>query len=170
MCNVGTTLFYSTSGASWNFFLSFSLDGFEKHPRFFLAHKKSKAVCVSVCVSVQTVNSAASDRRRSDLPLLFWECADCMTHTLMYLSVSAPASQPASLLQVAEVDGQGDVHSVAKRGPRGTSHPAGVPVRPPPHTPPHPTPAPPFSLLLFVLLSFSPLSLFISASHVSVQT
>lgn len=44
---------------------------------------------------VQTVNSAARAGQHRDLPLLFWECVDCMTHALMYLSVSAPASQPA---------------------------------------------------------------------------
>lgn len=48
---------------------------------------------------MQTVNSAARAGQRRDLPLLFWECEDCMTHALMYLSVSAPASHPAGSQQ-----------------------------------------------------------------------
>lgn len=50
---------------------------------------KKQAVCADCELS-----SPAGQHR--DLPLLFWECVDCMTHALMYLSVSAPAIQPAS--------------------------------------------------------------------------
>lgn len=46
---------------------------------------KKQAVCADCELS-----SLAGQHR--DLPLLFWECVDCMTHALMYLSVSAPAS------------------------------------------------------------------------------
>lgn len=55
---------------------------------------KKKKICPpfrkqSVCADCE-LSSPASQHR--DLPLLFWECVDCMTHTLMYLSVSVPAS------------------------------------------------------------------------------
>lgn len=73
------------------------------HSFFFSKNPALKNISASVedkkaRLCVQTVNSAArAGQQRADLPLLFWECVDCMTHALMYLSVSAPAIQPAAI-------------------------------------------------------------------------
>lgn len=104
---------------------------------------------------VQTVNSAASDRRRAHGPPaivlgvcgLHDSCAD------VFISlVRQPGSQPVSILQVAEVDGHRDAYSVRRSWLRPADVAAGLSLLP---------------LLLFVSFLFSPLSLFISASHVS---
>lgn len=76
---------------------------------FFFFYPALKNISISVADKKQAVCAdcelSSLDSQHRDLPLLFWECVDCMTHALMYLSVSAPASRsagPASLLQVAE--------------------------------------------------------------------
>lgn len=48
--------------------------------------KNSRCVCVCAGLWAQW---------DQDLPLLFWECVDCMSHPLMYLSVSAPVGRTA---------------------------------------------------------------------------
>lgn len=87
-----------------DFFLSFY---------FFFLNPALKNISVSVADKKQAVCAdcelSSLDSEHRDLPLLFWECVDCMTHALMYLSVSVPAgrpAEPASLLQVAEENGR----------------------------------------------------------------
>lgn len=98
-----------------SFFRSFSLSlhGSEKHPRFFTRTKSSKLCVCSDC----ELSSLGQPGRRTDLPLLFWERVDCVTHALMYLPglcASQLASRSASCRWL-KWTGHRDVYS-ARRG------------------------------------------------------
>lgn len=88
-------------------------------PDSFSGQKKASCVCADCELS--SLGQAAHGPPAIVLGVcgLHDSCTDVFICLRASRLASQPASQPARLLQVAEVDGQRDVHSVAKRGPEG---------------------------------------------------
>lgn len=138
MCNEGDTLFSAFPGASgWKFTLPMrSCNWLQRNQSisFFLLLSLSLSLSLTPCMVLKNIPGSLGGQKAAccvcsdcELSSLRWRRAlgppaivlgvcDCMTHALVDLSACAaasqPVSQPVSLLQVAAVDGHGDVSSV----------------------------------------------------------